>query len=61
MVLKQKVLWCVMNITAPQYDKTVIFTACSDAPHKRSLPENVIQRARCRAGASGIELPSSTT
>ena len=26
----------MMDITAHTYDKTVIFTACSDAPHKRS-------------------------
>ena len=31
------ILSCVMDITARTYDEKVIFTACSDAPHKRSL------------------------
>ena len=50
--LNRKALRCVMDITARQCDETVIFTACSDAPHKRSLLEKVIQRTRCRAGGS---------
>jgi hypothetical protein len=34
----------VMDITAHTYNKSVIFTACSDAPHKRSFRENEVQR-----------------
>jgi hypothetical protein len=42
--LKRKALRCVMDITAHTYDKTLIFTACSDAPHKRSFREIEVQR-----------------
>ena len=41
--MKRKVLSCVTDITAHTYDKTVIFTACSDAPHKRSFRMNGFQ------------------
>ena len=45
------ILSCVMDITARTYDGKVIFTACSDAPHKRSLRKDVVQQTCCRAGA----------
>ena len=36
-ILKLINLWCVMSITAHLNDENVIFTACSDAPHKAQL------------------------
>ena len=38
------ILSCVMDITARTYDGKVIFTACSDAPHKRSFRKRVVRR-----------------
>jgi hypothetical protein len=46
-----------MNITAGGKDKKVIFTACSDAPHKRSFRMNGVQRVRYRYGRSEWESP----
>ncbi len=33
-----------MDITAGHHDKTVIFTASSDAPHKAQLPDSKAQQ-----------------
>ena len=49
--MKRTVLSCVTNITAHTHDKTVIFTACSDAPHKRSFRKNWSRNQMPHAGA----------
>jgi len=59
--LKLLTLWCVTDITAYTHDKKVIFTACSDAPHKRSFRKKVIQRTDAVVAPSKRETPGSTT
>jgi hypothetical protein len=39
-------LSCVMNVTAQSHDKTVIFGACSDAPHKCNFGRKEVPEER---------------
>jgi hypothetical protein len=52
-------LRCVTDITAHQHDKKVIFTACSDAPHKSSFRKIVARQTRSRSGTPDKEVPCS--